>query len=191
MRIAVLLISLSLNVAMTRYALGQDSVIGLLRGNRQQGNYYYGKHDYEKALKYFSLISNGKVDADTRLKIARSFYFVKEYSKAAKVYSEAQSQKQLQMPDLLYYAETNSSLGNYSLAAECYKGILELQPNDPAILQKVWQLNNLHLFYEDSIHFTVREIPINTEYAELSPIPFKGGIIFLSDRKEVEFRNPD
>jgi hypothetical protein len=191
MKRASVLISLCLIVATNRFANAQESVIGLFKGNLQQGNYYYKKQNYEKAIKYFSLVNKSKIDQETQLKIARSFYFIKNYSKAAKIYLKARSEKPLGMPDLLYLAELNSSVGNYPAAAECYNNILQLKPDDPAILQKIWQLNNLNLLYEDSIHFTVRELPLNTKYAELSAYPFQNGIIFLSDRKEVDFRNPD
>jgi hypothetical protein len=85
MKRASVLISLCLIVATNRFANAQESVIGLFKGNLQQGNYYYKKQNYEKAIKYFSLVNKSKIDQETQLKIARSFYFIKNYSKAAKI----------------------------------------------------------------------------------------------------------
>lgn len=169
----------------------QESVLGLLKNNLQQGNYYYRQGEYEKALKYFSLISQSKIDKDTQLKIARCSYFNKNYTKAQAIYAKLNAVSPLLMPDLRYYAELNTSLGNYSAATECYYGILSLNPGDPAILQRIWQLNNVHLFYEDSLHYMVRELTVNSEHGDLSPVPYDNGIVFLSDRKQIDFKNPD
>jgi tetratricopeptide (TPR) repeat protein len=165
-------------------------VIGLLKNNLQQANRYYDKGEYEKALKYFKLVSQNKLDNDSHLKIARSFYFIKKYQEAAGVYARLQSKNPLSGEDLVFYAEINTSVGNYTSAIESYNGILKTRPGDPVILQRLWQLSNLHLLYEDSLHYTVGRLSVNSTSAELSAVPFKRGIVFLSDRKEIDFKNP-
>jgi len=169
----------------------QESVLGLLKNNLRQGNYYYRQGEYEKALKYFSLVSQNKIDKHTQLNIARCFYFNKNYRKAQATYAKLSAVNTLPMPDLGYYAELNTSLGNYSAATECYNSMLSLKPGDPVILQRIWQLNNVHLFYEDSLHYLVRELSVNSDRSDFSPVPYGNGIVFLSDRKEIDFKNPD
>ncbi|HZB12739.1 MAG TPA: hypothetical protein VE467_06920, partial [Chryseolinea sp.] len=59
-------------------------------------------------------------------------------------------------------------------------------PDDQLIMKKIWRLNNLEFLYEDSSHFAVRPVQINTEYGELCAAPYKNGVVFISNRKEVQ-----
>jgi hypothetical protein len=184
-------ISLVVTVIAQGFVFAQDSVVGLLKNNLRQGNTYYEQGDYEKALKSFELISHNKLNSETEFRIARCYYFMKKYTLAVGMYAKLESVNSLPLPDLFYYAELNTSVGNYSKALECYNRILSIKPRDPAILQRIWQLNNVHLFFEDSLHYAVRKLPVNSQHADLSPVPFHHGIVFLSDRKEIDFKNPD
>ena len=173
------------------YAVAQDSVVGLLKNNRQQAERYFELGEYEKALDHFKLISRQRIDYDTQLKIARCLFFLKEYKAARSAYAKLHATTSLPMPDLLYYAQLNASTSNYSAAIENYHSILQQQPGDAQILQQIWQLTNVHLLFEDSLHYTIRRLPVNTREADLAPFPHGGGIVFLSDRKNIDFTNPD
>jgi hypothetical protein len=52
-------------------------------------------------------------------------------------------------------------------------------------MKKIWRLTNAQFLYEDSLHYTVSPIAANTGAGELCPKPFKDGILFLSNRKQL------
>ncbi|HEY0769251.1 MAG TPA: hypothetical protein VGD31_02885, partial [Sphingobacteriaceae bacterium] len=190
MTIPKLLISFLCFIWLHGFAFGQDSVLGLLKNNIRQGNLHFEQQNYEKALLLYRSASQSKLDYDTQLKIARCYYFLKKYSDAAKAYAQIHKVKPLPAQDLTYFAEMNTSLGNYAEALANYNEALSAKPGDPALLQRVWQLANVHLFFEDSVHYNVSRLPFNSHHAELSPTPFSDGILFVSDRKEIDFNNP-
>ena len=53
-------------------------------------------------------------------------------------------------------------------------------------MKKIWRLNNIKYLFEDSIHFTVRPVEFNTNDGELCAVPFRNGVVFISNRKEVQ-----
>lgn len=190
MTIPKLLISSLCFIWLHGFAFAQDSVLGLLKNNIRQGNLHFDQQNYEKALLSYKSVSQSKLDYDTHLKIARCYYSLKKYSDAAKTYAQIHKVKPLPAQDLTYLAEMNTSLGNYAEALANYNEALSAKPGDPALLQRVWQLANVHLFFEDSVHYNVSRLPFNGHHAELSPTPFRDGILFVSDRKEIDFNNP-
>lgn len=190
MMIRSLIISFVFVVFLQGFTLAQDSVVGLVRNNLREGNRFFQDREYEKALQSYKLVSQHKLSYDARLKMARCYYFLKRYKNAAAIYAALQEQKPLPEQDLIYFAELNTSLGRHPEALDNYKHALTMKPGNPAILQRVWQLTNVHLFFEDSIHYRVRRLPFNSLHAELSPIPFRRGVLFLSDRTEIDFKNP-
>lgn len=169
----------------------QDSILGLLKNNVDQANRHYENGEYEKALKTFSLVNPRKIGKESELKIARCYYYTKKYAECARVYTRLQSSTPLPIDDLQYFAEVQTSTGNYAGAIDSYRYALKESPGDALILQRIWQLSNLHLLYEDSVHYSLRRLPFNTAHAELSPVPFDKGVVFLSDRKEIDFQNTD
>src|SRR5688500_14035547 len=166
---------------------GQESVFGLLKDSKNTGNEFYEQGDYEHALKYYNLIKGRKAeDNNLRCKISRCYYFLKDYPNALIHYKKLKSEFPLPLEDLLYYSETNAFLGNYTNALEGYEQILATTPDDDLIQKKIWRLKNIQYLYEDSLHYTIRPLNINSEYSEMSPIPYGDGIVFLSDQKRFE-----
>jgi tetratricopeptide (TPR) repeat protein len=111
---------------------------------------------------------------------------LKDYPNALIHYKKLKSEFPLPLEDLLYYSETNAFLGNYTNALEGYEQILATTPDDHLIQKKIWRLKNIQYLYEDSLHYTIRPLNINSEYSEMSPIPYGDGIVFLSDQKRFE-----
>lgn len=191
MILRIIFISLCLASVAHTPSRGQTSVVGLLKSNLRQSLQLYDAGDYENALKHFALVKETKIDPETRLKIARSLFFVRRYSDAARAYSTLRKNGSLDSADLIHCAATNTSVGNYSEALSCYKDILAINPDDNTILRKIWQLSNVYLLFEDSLHYTVRRVPFNTRAGEAASVPYRNGVAFLSDRKEIDFGNPD
>jgi tetratricopeptide (TPR) repeat protein len=167
----------------------QETVFSLLKNNLRLADEYFAEGNYQSALILYknSFRKNPSASA-ILLKIAQCYYRLKQYDETVSTYDKYYLQQTAEIPttDIYYYAEALAGTANYSKAVQYYKQFLARKPDDPLVIKKIWRLNNIEFLYEDSLHFAVREMPINTDYGELCPVPYNQGLIFLSNRKEVQ-----
>jgi tetratricopeptide (TPR) repeat protein len=166
----------------------QETVFSLLKNDARLADEYYQEKNYKAALKlYTNLYHKNSNSGNLRLKIARCYYFLKEYRQAVTAFEYYVRTKPSMSPiDLFYYAESQACAGNYDKAILAYREYLKRQPDDPIVTQKVWRLNNIQYLYEDSVHYAVRPVTLNTRSGELCPVPYGKGLVFISNRKEVQ-----
>jgi hypothetical protein len=167
-------------------ATGQETVFALLKNDLRLADKYFENKDYQNALKLYKTVVKKRPSKDVELKIARSHHFLKQYHKAIAAYEKHVKSNSMSTPDLYYYAEAQSGILNYDKAVESYQAYLIRVPDDQLIMKKIWRLNNLQFLYEDSLHYAVRRVQFSTEYGELCAIPYKNGVVFVSNRKEVQ-----
>ena len=167
---------------------GQENVFALLKSDLRLADEYYDEKNYSRALQLYWKISENNSDQTLKKKIARCYFFQKEYKKAASIFNEVHTRSDagLSQMDLYYYAEAQASTGDYKKAIEIYRQFLKLNPGDTTVAQKIWRLSNAHYLYEDSLHYAVRSVSINTEAGEICPRWYKDGIVFLSSRGGVQ-----
>lgn len=166
--------------------VGQDSIFKLLKDNVELADDYFENKNYTGALNLY-LIAEKKTGSPNQinLKIARSYYYLKQYDLAIAAYEKfLRKNSELPLNDVYNFAEAQAGTGNYDEALEYYKKYLALNPGDELIIKKIWRLDNIRFLYEDSLHYSVRPVSLNTDFGELCPVPFRGGIIFMSNRKE-------
>lgn len=164
----------------------QETVFALLKSERKLADMYFDKKDYKNALELYRHVAKRNPSREIELKIARAHLFLKQYHKAISVYEKHARGNSLPVKDLYYYAEAQSGISNYAMAVESYRNYLSQVPNDPLIMKKIWRLNNIQYLYEDSMHYSVRPVAFNTSDGELCAVPFRNGVVFMSNRKEVQ-----
>jgi tetratricopeptide (TPR) repeat protein len=164
----------------------QETVFELLKSDLRLADSYYEKQDYHNALELYRHIAKKKPSREVELKIARAYHQLKQYDKAVTFYKKHANTNSLTVKDLYNYAEAQSGISNYESALESYQNYYSRVPDDPLIMKKIWRLNNISYLFEDSIHFTVRPVQFNTDDGELCAVPFRNGVVFISNRKEVQ-----
>lgn len=166
----------------------QETVFNLLKNDMKLADEYFQQKDFKSALKLYSNIGRKHQSVrEINLKIARCYYFLKDYERAANAYKEfARDARKMPPADIYYYAEALAGGKKYEEAIKMYREYLVQVPDDQLIIKKMWRLANIQFLYEDSLHYAVRPVPINTEYGELCPVPYKSGIVFMSNKKEVQ-----
>jgi tetratricopeptide (TPR) repeat protein len=167
-------------------ALGQETVFSLLEPDLKRADKYYSKKNYRDALSLYKAISRKKPSPEIELKIARSYLFLKNYKQAIVAYERYGVDNKLPAADVYNYAEAQSGISNYDKAIQSYQDYLQRVPEDPLIMKKIWRLNNLQYLYEDSLHYAVRPVQFNTTEGELCAVPYKDGVVFMSNRKQVQ-----
>jgi tetratricopeptide (TPR) repeat protein len=175
-------------ISFMQTAHGQETVFSLLKNDIRLADEYYRDKNYKTALKlYSSHYRKNSASGDVRVKIARCYYFLKDYKRAVSAFEYyVRTHPALAVEDLFYYAESQASAGNYKKAVDAYREYLRRKPDDPVVTQKIWRLNNIQYLYEDSLHYAVRPVTLNTASGELCPVPYGKGLVFISNRREVQ-----
>lgn len=169
-------------------ATGQSTVFSIMQDPLKQADKSYTDGNYLEAIEQYRKLSEKRpADQHVQLRLAQSHYRVKQYDKAVMVYDLFLKRKSaLPAEDMYFYAEAQSSLKNYTTALSYYKQCLERDPENDLIAKKIWRLNNLQYLYEDSAHYAVRFMSVNTTLGELCPVPYKNSVVFTSNRKEAK-----
>lgn len=167
---------------------GQQTVFALLRNELNLADEYYDEKNFDGALRLYLNASRRDPDRkETTLRIARCYYFLKQYAQAINFYDDyIKAKRNLPWTDMYAYAESQASSSNYEKAAEYYRMYMAKEPENDRIIKKIWRLNNIQYLFEDSMHYAVRPISLNTEFGELCGVPYQNGIVFMSNRKAAQ-----
>ena len=143
----------------------------------KNGSYYKAIGLYEKVIKRKP--TNGRV----KLKLARTYFQANHKKLAETHYSEVIHKKYLvKSKDYLRYAQALQSTGNTGKAEKWARKYLEMNPRSEIAQNLVYSLENIDQYYQDSSRYLVKELAINTEAEEFSPVYFQNGFVFVSSR---------
>ena len=180
-RVSFVLIAL---LTFSSFAYGQETVFTLMRSDEKKAAAYYNAKNYRQALKLYESMSTHSKDDEYYLPIARSYYYLHEPKNAVKWYDKFVSlDKNLPVKDIFLFAESLSASAQYEQAIKYYTQYQALSNEDPIVMKKIWQLKNRSYLFEDSIHYTLTRISTNTDAADICPVPYGGGFVFISNRK--------
>ncbi|HYF68908.1 MAG TPA: hypothetical protein VD884_12280 [Ohtaekwangia sp.] len=163
----------------------QQTVFTLFKNDVKLADQYMAEKNFQQALKLYKRASKkGTTEKSTDLKMARCYYFIKAYKEAVAMY--AKYGENLPASDLYNVAEALCGMKEYQTAIDYYSAFLKQKPDDDLVLKKIWRLDNVQFLYEDSLHYAVMPISINSESSDLCAVPFQDGIVFMSNRKQFQ-----
>lgn len=166
-------------------AKSQQTVFTLLKNDERLADQSMTEKNYQQALKlYKRAVKKGRSEKSIDLKMARCLYLLKAYPDAIAMYSKYGDD--LPPADLYNVAEAFCSTREYATAINYYKALLKQNPEDDLVMKKIWRLNNIQFLYEDSLHYAVLPITVNSESSDLCAVPFQDGIVFMSNRKQFQ-----
>jgi hypothetical protein len=165
----------------------QETVFALLKSDKKRADEYFREKNFESALKYYSSVSERKkVSPALMLQIAESSYFLKKYRQAIDAYEiYLTTNPSLPENSLFQLAESCVSLGENVKALKYYKKLIDDFGDDQVVVKKIWRLNNIKFLYEDSSHFAVRPLTINSSAGDLFGQSLGNGFVFLSNRNDT------
>lgn len=165
----------------------QNSVASLFASDYSIADKYYQDRDYKNALRlYVACARKKQASSSIYLRIARCYYHLKEYKKAIENYETSLEAGDLPKADLLNYAEANAAILNYKTATALYKKYLQVDPDNELVVRKIWRLDNMQYLFEDSAHYALRPVPLNTTSAEMCASLYGGGLVFMSNRDTLK-----
>ena len=161
----------------------QQNVFQLFQDDIKKGDEYFRQGSYRHALEvYLSQQHKGSTDLD--LKIARSYYHLHDYASSMEQFEKAAGASKFLSPgDNLLFAEALAANGKYSKAIDRYQEYLRSAQDDELIQNKIWRLKNIQFLFEDSLHFCLRTLPVNSTFSDFGAVPYQDGVVFVSNRK--------
>lgn len=169
-------------------AISQKTIFELFKNDLELAEEASHQKNYQLAVDLYSKAQKKNSPA-VLLKIAQCYYFLKRYDQAVLIYDKLlETADELPSQDIYYYAEAQTGVANYKKAIEYYKKYLTFSTNKELVYQKIWRLSNVSFLYEDSVYYALRPVSVNSGYGELCAVPYEEGIVFMSNRKEVDWR---
>lgn len=156
-----------------------------------KANRAFDQYDYARAIPIYKQVveqkNAGAAEATSR--IADCYRMIRDYSLARIWYAKA-----VRLPDSdpsshYFYGQALRGIGKYKEAKEQFLLYAKKKPNDPR--------GKIFARYCDEIEDLARLRPeyviknadsLNSEYSDFSPVMFKNGMLFCSDRRP-EFKN--
>jgi outer membrane protein OmpA-like peptidoglycan-associated protein/tetratricopeptide (TPR) repeat protein len=150
----------------------------------RQGNRFYDLLAYNQAINKYEKALGKKSFPDAQIKLAESYYKTNNMDKAFEAFTKASTLSQFNAENKLHYAQVLMQKAKYADARTWLERYLSEKPNDAAAKQlllscdKTGELNK----YADA--YTISKLNLNTGESNFSPVQYKDGIVFVSDRSE-------
>lgn len=141
---------------------------------------YHALH-YLSAIRYLEKALEKDPDNTQAMEmIASAHRNVRNYPASERWYRELSKQKNLKPIWALSFAEALANLGNYEESEMWYRKYFELQPSDKRGFS--FASADIESFSSNSKLWSVSPVNINTGASEYSPVFYKGGLVFVSNR---------
>jgi hypothetical protein len=188
-RTTALAFAIAASVLMVHVAKSQETVFTMFKTPDKKGDQYFVDRKYKYALDQYLQQPKSEKSEQTLIRIAECYYQLHQPKNAATYYEKVIARGST-MPanDLYYYAEVLTSLKQYERAIEFYTSYSK-KTNDALALQKIWRLKNRSYLFEDSAHYSISPITVNSSAGDLSPIVYQDKLIFLSNRTRQKLVN--
>lgn len=162
----------------------QPSFLFDIQGSAEKGASYYAGGEYQAAIPYLEqALKSAKHHQAISLKekLATAYANTGLAQEAVILFDEIAEKQPLQKEQQLWYANSLMAAGRQEdghLAFMALKG-MEMKDQKTSPLSAEAAFNS---FFRDSIRYSLRPVPINTEASEYSPLIVGDGILFVSDK---------
>jgi outer membrane protein OmpA-like peptidoglycan-associated protein len=158
----------------------------------RMGNEKFESMAYSKAIVYYEKSLAREEMPNALINLAESYRLTNNTVRAEECYRKVVNLplSQLQYPvHKLYLAEALKANAKYEEAAAWLNKYLEAVPDDERAMNLLKFCDSISVFMEESYKYTIREIPVNSKESNFSPVFYKNGIVFCSERTTGNLRN--
>ncbi len=156
-----------------------------LKSLEKRADRYYNEMSYVTAIElYKQALAKPKnsENSSIRIKIAKSYLKTGQTDEAEAYYRQAMAKGFLPTRrDSTQFARILISNNKYQEAKRWMTNI-GTKESDPAGFEQYKSISQLSTLYRDSFSFSVKSIIYNSAYSDYSPVFYKNGIVFSSDR---------
>lgn len=150
----------------------------------RQGNRLYRDLAYSQASKEYQKALGHKSFPEAQIKLAESYRLMNDLGKAEEAYSKVVQLKEVEPIHRLRYAQLLMRSGKYDQAKNYFEQYLGSQPLDQAAQKQRMSCDSITQWKQDSARYTIQSSKVNTEGSNFSPVWYRDGVVFVSDRNE-------
>ncbi|MEO7988950.1 MAG: tetratricopeptide repeat protein [Chryseolinea sp.] len=173
-------------------AQGQETVFSLFKNDLVRADQCAEEKEYPQAISLYKTLVNQSNEGEIELKIARSYHYSNKPSDASDWFGKALlKNKKLGDSDMYLYAESLSATGQYEKAIQWYNQCNARKTKDPLVVKKIWRLQNREYLFDDSAHYKLTPLSINSNANDMSALSISNDIIFLSNRNVTGMNKED
>lgn len=181
-----LLIAFFVAILKAHCTFGQEELPPKAKKILLKAEHLYHHFHYYDAIDYYQrFLTYRKHDHETLIRIADSYYKVRDYDMTLAWYDSAVMAGDLPPQHEFQYADVLMNHGKNEKAKVWLKKYLESQPDDRRAREKLEGLENVNTFFEDSSFYKVSNVPINSKFSDFSPALYQKGFVFVSAREET------
>ena len=146
-------------------------------------NSYFESFHYSEAIEIFEdVLSEDSLNMEAMEKLAKSYRKIHDTQNAERLYTKLAAHNPNNSFFQLYLAEALASNGKYDKAKDNYANYAKLNISDSRGEVFVYSYDDMQPFFEDSSLFSVRPVNFNSDHSEFSPMYYKDGLVFPSNR---------
>jgi len=148
----------------------------------RQGNRLYKDLAYSQAIEEYQKGLSKKENAAARIKLAESYRKMNNLPKAEEEYAKVVLLPEAEPVHKLRYGQLLMRSGKYVVARSYFELYLQANPNDQAVAKLKSSCDSIEGWQRDSAKYTMQSSTLNTGQSNFSPVWYKEGIAFASDR---------
>jgi outer membrane protein OmpA-like peptidoglycan-associated protein/tetratricopeptide (TPR) repeat protein len=154
-------------------------------------NKKYEQYHYADAIQmYEAIVSANPDNAEATEKLAHCYRKINDSKNAEKWYAKVVETPKSHPINKLYYAQSLAKNGKYKESQKWYDAYAQAAKTDPRGSKFAMTYNDSVMvnFYKDSARYKIQLAEFNSEQADFSPMFFREGIVFCSNRKDGSIR---
>lgn len=163
------------------------------QGSLRHADNLYEKGAYERAIRPYKRAVRKTDQPETMMRLADCYRRMGELSNALRWFKKSASHPKSLPEHKFRYALALKGAGQYEAAKTWFLHYAEASPNPAEGRLFAMSCDDAMLMMQDSSAFKVKRLEeINTTSAEITPVPYQGGLLFASNRKRgffIRFRN--
>lgn len=150
----------------------------------RQGNRLYNTLAYSQAVTEYQKALSKKEFPGARVQLAKSYLKMNDLKNAQDAYAIAAKGGKLSADDQLEYARLLMREGQYDTAKTYFDRYIQSKPTDNTAKELRKGCDSIAAWKADSLKYTVESTKLNSGQTNFSPVYYKDGVVFVSDRND-------
>jgi outer membrane protein OmpA-like peptidoglycan-associated protein/tetratricopeptide (TPR) repeat protein len=147
---------------------------------------HYDNLEYHTAAgKYREYIRTNR-DPKAEARLAECYLRMNRVSDAEEIYARVAGYPDATPESKLHYARVLKKQGKYREAGKWYVEYLLDQPDNAVVTAELRSCDSLASYTRYSYEYIIGEVSFTDEFSDFSPVYYKDGIVFCSDRSKPE-----
>ncbi|MBC7488630.1 MAG: PD40 domain-containing protein [Cytophagaceae bacterium] len=162
------------------------NIFTLTQSTFKQAEKHYKQNDFMSAITLYekALLKDRRKQGLIKLRIANSYLMLHDTKEAEFWYKDIMNTKSLiGKQDVLNYAMILLANKKYEASKAWFEHYTKEYGTDSLVLRKIKGINQIDLYYEDSLSKPIQPLSINTSYSEFGAVFYDKGIVFTSSRQ--------